>query len=202
MHAMHYRIPLPTDYNMSIIRQRVADKGSALDTFPGLGLKAYLIREAGVHGSAINEYAPFYLWSDIEAMKQFLYAGIGFGGIVASFGRPPVAHYNALAAVQGTNHTDAVLWATLDTWAMTPNEDPHASASRATEQARELATTPNTHTVATTIDPTTWVLRTFTLWTAVPPESIINTTTTECFEVLHLSKPDYAQIVAAPTVPA
>jgi Domain of unknown function (DUF4865) len=34
MYAMQYEISLPADYDMSIIRHRVASKGSALDTCP------------------------------------------------------------------------------------------------------------------------------------------------------------------------
>ena len=48
MHAMQYEIPLPADYDMGIIRHRVATRGSALDDWAGLGVKAYLIRERGV----------------------------------------------------------------------------------------------------------------------------------------------------------
>lgn len=47
MHAMQYEITLPSDYDMGIIRDRVATRGHLLDTFPGLGVKAYLMRERG-----------------------------------------------------------------------------------------------------------------------------------------------------------
>lgn len=79
MHAMQYEITLPADYDMGIIRTRVATKGHLLDAFPGLGLKAYLIRErAG--GSPVNQYAPFYLWRAPEGMNAFLW-GAGFQGL-------------------------------------------------------------------------------------------------------------------------
>lgn len=51
MHAMQYEITLPADYDMGIIHDRVATRGALLDTFPGLGLKAYCVRERGVDGS-------------------------------------------------------------------------------------------------------------------------------------------------------
>ena len=35
MHAMQYEITLPADYDMEIIRKRVATKGHLLDDFPG-----------------------------------------------------------------------------------------------------------------------------------------------------------------------
>lgn len=61
MIAMQYAIALPADYDLGVIRQRVATRGAAMDAFPGLGLKAYGIRERGVRGARVNEYAPFYL---------------------------------------------------------------------------------------------------------------------------------------------
>ena len=42
-----YTIGLPADYDMAIIRKRVADKAPAFDTFPGLGIKTFMIREKG-----------------------------------------------------------------------------------------------------------------------------------------------------------
>jgi Domain of unknown function (DUF4865) len=40
MQAMQYEIALPADYDMAIIRDRVATKGAMTDDFEGLGLKA------------------------------------------------------------------------------------------------------------------------------------------------------------------
>jgi len=58
MFAMQYEINLPADYDMGIIRHRAETRGSTLDAFPGLGLKAYLIRERGKARSQINQYGP------------------------------------------------------------------------------------------------------------------------------------------------
>ncbi len=99
MHAMQYEITLPADYDMDIIRTRVATKGHLLDAFQGLGLKAYLIRErAG--GSPVNQYAPFYLWRAPEGMNAFLW-GAGFQGLVDDFGRPEVQHWTGLSYEEG-----------------------------------------------------------------------------------------------------
>jgi hypothetical protein len=46
-----YEIALPADYEMRIIRDRVATRGSSFDEFPGLGVKVFLIRERGRHGA-------------------------------------------------------------------------------------------------------------------------------------------------------
>ena len=105
MKAMRYEIALPADYDMGIIRSRVATRGSRTDAFGGLGLKAYCIREKGVRGSAVNQYAPFYLWATAAGMNDFLF-GPGFAGLSNDFGRPAVRHWVGLAYVQGVAFHD------------------------------------------------------------------------------------------------
>ena len=90
---------------MGIIRKRVADFGHMLDDRAGLGLKAYLIREVGMDGSPVNQYAPFYLWNDPGAMGHFLVGGGGFQGIIRDFGRPAVHHWAGLATVAGASRS-------------------------------------------------------------------------------------------------
>src|ERR1700712_1556022 len=90
MLATQYEIPLPTDYDMGIIRRRVADRGHLLDEYPGLTLKAYLVQDVG-SGAQQNSYAPFYLWADTGATASFFWGGGGFSGIVRDFGRPRVS---------------------------------------------------------------------------------------------------------------
>jgi hypothetical protein len=97
---------------MKIIRERVATRGAALDDFPGLGLKAYLIRERGVDGSPVNQYAPFYLWQSPAGMNRFLWGGEGFHGIVRDFGRPAVRHWTGVALEHGPSRTDLPRYAT------------------------------------------------------------------------------------------
>ncbi len=72
MYATQYEIRLPADYDVDVVRQRVARRGHALDAFPGLGLEAHLIRERA-DGAAVDEYAPFYLWTEPAAMGRFLW---------------------------------------------------------------------------------------------------------------------------------
>lgn len=97
MYAMQYEITLPADYDMKVIRDRVATRGHLMDAYEGLGLKAFLIRERGLDGSPVNQYAPFYLWDDTGGMNRFLWGGGGFGGIVEDFGRPAVDHWTGVA---------------------------------------------------------------------------------------------------------
>src|SRR5215813_13994241 len=105
MFIMQYQITLPADYDVDVIRQRVASKGPSFDTFEGLGLKCFLIRERGTFGARSNQYAPVYLWPHIDAMWSFL-AGPGFGGIKDSFGAPPVETWPGFAFARSARLTD------------------------------------------------------------------------------------------------
>ena len=70
MYSMQYRVQLPADYDMEIIRDRVRRTGHLMDGYPGLEFKAYLIQEKA-KGAMENCYAPFYVWNDAEGMRSF-----------------------------------------------------------------------------------------------------------------------------------
>jgi Domain of unknown function (DUF4865) len=122
MQAMQYEITLPADYDMAIVRQRVATKGAMTDDFEGLGLKAYGIRERGVDGSPVNQYAPFYLWASVEGMNRFLW-GAGFGGLSRDFGRPIVRQWTGLAFERGPASEAAPGFATRRIESIGPDSD-------------------------------------------------------------------------------
>ncbi|MED1203277.1 DUF4865 family protein [Heyndrickxia acidicola] len=85
MIEMQYKIILPRNYDMDIIRKRVQDNGHKTDGFPGLLFKAYLITEANKNGNAYNSYAPLYVWNDTQGMNQFIFEGF-YDNILDSFG--------------------------------------------------------------------------------------------------------------------
>ncbi|MDW6002659.1 DUF4865 family protein [Vibrio mangrovi] len=91
MIAMQYKIILPSDYPMESIENRIRDKGHLLDGYPGLLFKAFLfsVKEDADYPSAINSYAPFYVWRDTQAMQGFLRSE-GFAALCEQFGRPEV----------------------------------------------------------------------------------------------------------------
>lgn len=60
---MQYKIQLPDDFDMNLIRQRVRENGTKTDGFQDLIFKAYLISTKGEHDAQANQYAPLYLWS-------------------------------------------------------------------------------------------------------------------------------------------
>jgi hypothetical protein len=114
MIAMQYSFTLPADYDMDIIRQRIARLGHHMDGFPGLCLKAYLYADTldPEHPARANRYAPFYLWHDVDGMNRFL-EGAGFAALVESFGRPQVRTWSVWAqSVQAT--AASARWACLE----------------------------------------------------------------------------------------
>ncbi|HWU05677.1 MAG TPA: DUF4865 family protein [Streptomyces sp.] len=183
MHAMQYEITLPADYDMGIIRERVATRGHLLDGFPGLGLKAYLIRERG-DASPVNQYAPLYLWSAPEGMNAFL-RGPGFQGVVDDFGRPEVQHWAGLLYREGTASKALPRAAVRRRERIADSVPPAVAVEAALEESRLLATAPGTVATALAVDPRRWELLHFTLWEHEPPG-----VPGDRYEVLHLSSPE------------
>ncbi|WP_028938204.1 DUF4865 family protein [Pseudonocardia spinosispora] len=187
MLAMQYEITLPADYDMSVIRTRIATRGHLLDTYQGLGLKAYLVREVGVHGSPVNQYAPFYLWRDTAGTAGFLWRGDGFGGIVRDFGRPVVRTW--VGGRFGFGTAQGAEYATKVVCPLEPDVDPVEVATRADAELAELRTRPGVYAAAFAVDPTTWQLVRFTLWEQAPAEW-----EGTLYDVGHLSSPEIAEL--------
>lgn len=86
MIAMQYKILLPENYDMNIIRKRVAMNGNKTDGFQDLLFKAYLITESKSEGKGNrNQYSPLYLWKDSNGMNKFIFNGF-YDNILNSFG--------------------------------------------------------------------------------------------------------------------
>ncbi|KZD29494.1 MULTISPECIES: DUF4865 family protein [Bacillus cereus group] len=85
MIGMQYKVILPKDYDMEIIKKRVKDNGYKTDDFQDLNFKAYLITEAGKDGNFYNCYAPLYIWNGHEGMNKFIFEGY-YDNILQSFG--------------------------------------------------------------------------------------------------------------------
>jgi hypothetical protein len=199
MYAKQYEITLPANYDMQIIRKRVADGGHVLDDRAGLGLKAYLIRERSVDGSPVNQYAPFYLWNDTGAMSHFLVGGGGFQNIIRDFGRPATRHWTAIACHAGPARTDTPKAASRRLSPIPADPDTEGSGLGLTSQIEQemeelhaLARRADVHTAALAVDPHHWQLMRFVLWKdAVAPDE----PATERYEVLHLSAPGLSDLL-------
>lgn len=184
---IHYPITLPTDYDMEVIRDRVRTRGHVLDDRKGLWFKAYCIREAGVQGSAHNEYAPFYVWHDAFAAGEFLWGGGGFAGIERDFGRPRVDTWLPVTVSEGAVSHSAVTSAHLRTGTLPRGEDLIAHAERLREQVETSAREPGVHLACAGIDPGRWRSVEFTTRAAEQVPSAEEGWTT--YTVLHVSQP-------------
>lgn len=184
MQLMQYEVTLPADYDMGIIRHRVATRGSGTDRFPGLGIKAYLVRERGRHGSPVNQYAPFYVWSELSGMNQFLF-GPGFDGIRIDFGRPAVRTWHGIAVCDGPEHTAAPVAATRSVQGIDPGLPLPELTGRLVAETQTAARHPGINCTVTGIDPSTWQMVQLTLWTVQAPDGVPG----ERFDVLHVSQP-------------
>ncbi|KAA2262016.1 DUF4865 family protein [Solihabitans fulvus] len=191
MYAMQYEITLPADYDMGIIRNRVATRGHLLDDFAGLGLKAYLMRERGVDGSPVNQYAPFYLWHAVDGMNRFLWGGGGFQGIVADFGRPSVLNWTGVALERGPANATVPRAASRHTEPLPAGADPVGAVERALAELADHAVGAGVHSAALAINPQHWELTRFTLWENESPA-----TEEKRYQVLHLSTPQLADLPA------
>jgi hypothetical protein len=188
---MQYRITLPADYDMKIIRDRVAARGHLMDAYEGLGFKAFLIRERGTDRSPVNEYAPFYLWDDTGGMNRFLWGGGGFGGIVADFGRPAVSHWTGVAFRFGPARDAAPRAASRLAERVPAGADPADTVATALAAWEERAGVAGVHSTVLAVDPHGWEIVRFTLWERAVPRDAGDP---ERYEVLHLSTPHLDEV--------
>ncbi|WP_174733273.1 DUF4865 family protein [Mesobacillus harenae] len=85
MIAAQYKIILPGDYDMNIIKERVRENGYKTDGFEDLKFKFYLVTEKGIDYNFQNSYCPLYLWKDSNGLNEFLFNGF-YDNIIHSFG--------------------------------------------------------------------------------------------------------------------
>jgi len=189
MIATQYEITLPADYDMTTIRDRVRRTGHLLDDYPGLGLKAFLIRELGTDGSPVNQYAPFYLWADAGGAASFLWSGEGFTAIMRDFGRPTVRTWVGGSFQQGPAYLEQPGFAARTTLTLGPDADLVAEAARAEATVTAEAGRPGVHSSAYAVDPSTWQLVAFTLHVDRPidAQGVI-------YQVLHVAAPERDQL--------
>ncbi|SEO38622.1 protein of unknown function [Duganella sp. CF517] len=159
MIAMQYSFVLPADYDMAIVRERIAAKGPLLDDLPGLAFKAYLYAQHGE--SSENLYAPFYLWRDGESMHGFL-NGPGFAGVARAFGWPSVRTWTPWHASVG-DEVRAARHATRSVRSIAPYSDLAALREREEDWANE-ARERGALAVVAGFEPGTWTVVRFSLW--------------------------------------
>ncbi|OQR62055.1 DUF4865 domain-containing protein [Streptomyces maremycinicus] len=190
MHAMQYELTLPADYDMGVIHARVSRVGHLLDDWEGLGLKAYLVRERGVHGSPVDQYAPFYLWNTVEGMNAFLWGG-GFQRLSDDFGRPAVRQWTGLAYEEGVAAGSPALFAVRRREPLPDTAALSEVARDAVAEAGRLAREEGAVLAAAAVDTSRWESVHFSLWAHDTPAA-----DGDLFQVLHLSAPGRSALPA------
>lgn len=160
MIAIQYSFVLPADYDMAIIRERIATKGPLLDQLPGLAFKAYLHAEQPEHS-----YAPFYLWHDEEAMHGFL-NGPAFAGVAQAFGWPSVQTWTPWHASVTANVRQA-RYATRGVQMIAPYSDLTSLREQQEEAARGMLAR-GALAVVIGFEPVNWSLVRLCLWHEAP----------------------------------
>lgn len=185
MLAMHYSFVLDDAHDMTAIRQRVADKASRYDDYPGLVMKAFVMTERGdwrLGEAARNLYGSFYLWQSGEVALDFLRSP-DFAAVCQSFGRPDVKTWQVLDSLAPNG--DSISAATLERRVL-PRDTRPVDAVGAIGGLRRLDGAPLAG--FTGLDPATWQLYRLGLW---PRNSEIPESASKArrFEVLHISAP-------------
>jgi hypothetical protein len=185
MIAMQYSFAFPADYDMNIIESRVRDKGSAFDDTPGLGVKAFLAARRGDPrtGSQVNVYAPFYIWTEPQAMVDFL-CGDRFTALTGSFGWPAVQPWS-LFDVKANGTLSEARFATRSIEPLRPFDSLHATRE-AERRAIDDALADGALLAMSGCDPHTWQRIRFCLW----PQQVAQTEPHAIgYDVLHTSAP-------------
>lgn len=160
MFIKQYRHRLPADYDMSIIRSRVAKGGPVFDDRPHLAFKSFSIEENGQMGAVGNAYSSLYLWFNIDAVVDFLWYQ-GFQNVFDTFGRPTVETWLAIDAAKGQSDHATMLYREDDDM---PHDQPLADLrALETERNRQNAAQPGTVASVVGIELATWRIARFTL---------------------------------------
>lgn len=163
MISMQYSFTLPADYDMDIIRRRVAEKGPGLDHHDGLGFKAYLIADRADPALATQEnfYAPFYLWPEAEQMQRFL-DGPVFPGVAGAFGWPSIRVWPVWNAHLSAEARQA-RFATRETGAIAPHSA-IADLKKAEHDVLQRDVAQGAVAAISAFEPTGWTTLRFRLW--------------------------------------
>lgn len=188
MLAMQYSFALPADYDMDIIRERIASKGHLFDAFPQLQFKAFQFacRDQAHHHTNENCYAPFYVWKNNAGMNEFL-ASSGFAALVSAFGWPTIRTWSVWEA-RLLPTMGSALCATHEIMAIAPHTALAELQKAEVEQVRKDIEQHGALAGVVGFEPTTWTLVRYRLWPDYRAD--FARAGVQIYEIGHLSIPD------------
>ncbi|HEU0070487.1 MAG TPA: DUF4865 family protein [Alphaproteobacteria bacterium] len=190
MIAMQYTIRLAEDYGAQNIRARVQQRYAMFDNLPGLAHKSYLFSPQD------RLYAPFYIWTDHDAARDFLIGDV-FQNVSDTFSRPRVRTWNILCYDVFNPDLTPTL-AVRESDAIEP--EGRLSELAKTERAahENLHGVSGLHSHAVALDADRWELVRFSLWRdEAAGKNKARADTVQTYEVLHLSTPPAGRLLGA-----
>lgn len=110
---MQYETPLPDNFDMKQVHQRIRQVSSPFDHYEGLHFKLYGVNDR--IETPLNEYSSIYLWSSISAMREFL-AGDLFNNYAQTFARPSTKSWMPQTVRGDTAQLASAHWAARQTF--------------------------------------------------------------------------------------
>ncbi|MFN4282649.1 MAG: DUF4865 family protein [Alphaproteobacteria bacterium] len=190
MIAMQYTIRLADDYGAQNIRTRVQQRYAMFDNMPGLAHKSYLFNPTD------RLYAPFYIWADHDAARDFLLGDV-FQNVSDTFSRPRVRTWSIIS-YDVFDPTMTPTLAVRESDAIEP-ESRLSDLAKVERAAHEkLHSQSGLHSHAVALDADRWELVRFSLWRdEAAGKNKARADTVQTYEVLHLSTPPAGRILGA-----
>lgn len=183
MYMTQIELQFPDDQDMSIVRDRLIEHGPETDNSVGLRFKAYLAREVGVDGSAVNEYAPFHVWDDLRGLTYMLWQSDGFDLVLEHFDRPPVLGWIGAGHENGPASNRTPAFASKRTVQFREKMHPRSERGALLAELQQLTGSQSLHSAMIGIDPSSWSAVLFALWAERPEGDHGNVYTVEHFSM-------------------
>lgn len=178
MLAMQYTIQLPEDYDMTAIEARVEKRKPLFKQVPGLVHKSYLACFSD------KLYAPFYIWSDVTHLRDFLLDDL-FGGVTASFNRPRVRSWTVLNQVHGKCE-GVPAYAVREADPIPAEEKLEKLLEREKQRQEALAERPELYLSVIGLDADRWELMRYSVWKDAASAPLPEGDCVQRYRVLHL----------------
>lgn len=182
MIAMQYTIWLAGDYDLDLLRDRVARRKPLFDNVEGLLHKAYLFNP----DQAI--YAPFYVWQSDDAARAFLTSDL-FGDLVETFGRPRVRCWGVVA-YSGNPQAGEPSLAIKETDTIAAEVSLPELCRREVALHQEALNDAGACFHLTGLDPDRWELMRYSVWCDESQVQKCDSDTVETYDILQLCKGD------------
>lgn len=178
MLAMQYTIQLPEDYAMESIEARVQQRKGLFDHVPGLVHKSYLANDED------KIYAPFYVWSDIAGLRDFLLDDL-FHGVTKSFRRPRVRSWAVVDQVNG-KFTGNPLYAIRESDPVPAEAELETWIKKERARQAKLEAQDGLFLSVLGLDPDRWEVLRYSLWRDQKSAPDVESDCAQTYRVLHV----------------